>query len=404
MLTLKIALRYFFSWRRPEIAHFIAIASSVAFFGVAMSMVITLSGFNGLRNLVIEGFLWTDPDFKIVRNNERDFQLDSNLRKSLSSLKNMEFLYGAIENDIIVVKGDNFAVAKLRGVDWTYFRFPNREFPLIFGTKPQNNGEAICGASVGSALNLKENGFNRIVLYFPGKVGRTLFAEEAFTSRSFEITGVMAGEQESSGTLLLAPIDDAWEIFNSEPGQYSFLGVYVSPEADSKNIKNDIQSLLPKEFIVLDRMEQQKDVYRILRIEKLAVFIILAFIAIVASFILFGAGSLIMLEKQRSAAILLAMGFSSIRIRWVFFWWMLFVTLSGAIPGILFAVVLCYTHQKFNLISLDIAPDSPPFPVSVELMDLLNVFSILLIIAILIAGIRILGFKSQIRFFQTFKT
>jgi lipoprotein-releasing system permease protein len=57
---------------------------------------------------------------------------------------------------------------------------------------------------------------------------------------------------------------------------------------ETRRIKKEITRLLGEQYQVLDRYEQQADFFRILRIEKLLTFLLLAFILLIASFNIIG--------------------------------------------------------------------------------------------------------------------
>lgn len=397
-----LASRFLFNPGRFQTAHFIALASALAFMAVAAAMVIALSGFNGLRDLVLRGYRWSDPDLIIQASGGKPFNQDALPWAELRSMEGIRGLYAALENDALVVKSDEFAVVRVRGVDSSYF-YLNKDLPLAYGSLPVDDDQVLVGINLAEKLGLSSSEPERLTLYYPGRLGRTLFTTDAFISRSMAVSGSFLLHQEANARLVLAPLEVVRELFGTDSLSVSSVGIILADRASEKRLKNEIQHKLPPDFEVLNRMEQHKDVYKVLRIEKLAVFIVLGFIAIIASFILFGAASLVMLEKQRTAAVLAALGCSLHRLRLVFSLWILMVAGLGIILGLLtgtFLVVWQKTSPFFMLSS----DGQRPFPVSLEGSDLLLVTSFLILLAIATAVLRLMRLNPELKFFQTFKT
>ena len=84
-------------------------------------------------------------------------------------------------------------------------------------------------------------------------------------------------------------------------------------------VQEQLKATLGDNFIVENRLEQQEFLYKILNTEKLAVFLILAFIMIVATFNIVGALSMLMLDKKRDISALKSFGATQNTIQKIFF-------------------------------------------------------------------------------------
>lgn len=401
-LEFWVARRFLFNPGRFQTAHFIAVASALSFMAVAAAMAIALSGFNGLRDLVLQGYRWSDPDLKIQPVDGRSFRRDFLPWDQIQSLPDVKGIYGVLENDALAVRGQEFAVVRLRGVEASYFSL-NKEMPLVYGYLPAQADQLLVGISLAEKLGLANSEPERITLYYPGRLGRTLFTADAFTPRSMIVSGTFLLHQEANARLILAPLEAVQELFGADSLSLSYVGIILKAGASEKSVKKKIRALLPPSLEVLNRLEQQKDVYKVLRIEKLAVFIVLGFIAVIASFILFGAASLVMLEKQRSAAILTALGCPPLRLRVVFSLWIMMVAGTGIATGLLLGSLLVLWQKTAPFVRLG-SDDSRPFPVALEVSDLFLITLFLTFLALATALLRLMHFRPELKFFQTFKT
>jgi ABC-type lipoprotein release transport system permease subunit len=86
--------------------------------------------------------------------------------------------------------------------------------------------------------------------------------------------------------------------------------------------------------------------------EKWAVFLILTFILIVASFNVIGSLTMLILDKQKDIGILRSMGAGDAAIKRIFFFEGLLISLTGAFSGLLLGLLVCVLQQKFGLIKL----------------------------------------------------
>jgi lipoprotein-releasing system permease protein len=181
-------------------------------------------------------------------------------------------------------------------------------------------------------------------------------------------------------------LTEVFRVFN----EVSALEVYLEPTADLKSIQKNISQMLGSEFKVANRYQQQASLYKIMRTEKYAIFIILAFILIVATFTLIGSLSMVISEKQRDIAIYLAMGAPVSFIRKVFLYQRLWISMAGGIGGILLGAFICFLQQTFGFVKINTSGSSfviSQYPVEMQGMDFLVVFVFVIIIGIIASWI-----------------
>lgn len=107
-------------------------------------------------------------------------------------------------------------------------------------------------------------------------------------------------------------------------------------------------------FAVRDWREMNKELFSALLLEKIAMFIVLTFIVLVASFLIVSTLVMIVLEKAREIAILKSMGASSASLMKVFVVQGLIVGFGGSMLGLILGVAICLIVQRFGL---DLDPD-----------------------------------------------
>jgi lipoprotein-releasing system permease protein len=136
-------------------------------------------------------------------------------------------------------------------------------------------------------------------------------------------------------------------------------------------------------------LEQHADFYRVMAAEKWAIFLILSFILIIASFNTISSLTLLMLEKKADMKILQGLGARKVTVRQVFLWEGLLVTGTGMIAGLVLGAILCILQKEFGIIRF---PSSGSFvvdvyPVKMLLTDFLVVAGLVSAIGFLAAWI-----------------
>ena len=140
-------------------------------------------------------------------------------------------------------------------------------------------------------------------------------------------------------------------------------------------------------YKVLDRYEQQADFFRILHIEKLLTVLLLVFILLIASFNIIGSLSMLIIDKREDIRILSHMGADAPMIRRIFLLEGWFISILGAVLGLIAGVALCLGQQHFEWLKLGSGNEYiiSAYPVVVQPTDVLLVGFIVLILGFVAA-------------------
>lgn len=115
--------------------------------------------------------------------------------------------------------------------------------------------------------------------------------------------------------------------------------------------------------------------------EKLAVFMILLFILLIASFNIIGSISMLILDKKEDLSIYKAMGMTTSSIIKIFKTEGNLITLSGTLLGLVLGIIICLLQEKFGIITLgDGSYIIDAYPVKLVFNDIsIIIFTVLLI-------------------------
>jgi lipoprotein-releasing system permease protein len=150
-----------------------------------------------------------------------------------------------------------------------------------------------------------------------------------------------------------------------------------------EQIQEKVKEIAGNRFIVKNRFQQQELLYRIMKSEKWAIFLILSFILLIATFNLIGSLSMLILDKKKDIAILYSMGANEKTIKRIFRVEGMMISVFGALTGLILGALLCWVQMEFGLIRLGSEANAfivPYYPVKMEIMDFISVFGIVLAI------------------------
>jgi len=99
-------------------------------------------------------------------------------------------------------------------------------------------------------------------------------------------------------------------------------------------------------------MEMHKNLYAALKLEKMAMFIILVLIILVAAFNIVGTLIMVVNDKHKDIAILKSMGARSLSIMKIFILEGLIIGLTGTTLGILGGFLLAFLQNTYHIIAL----------------------------------------------------
>ena len=145
-------------------------------------------------------------------------------------------------------------------------------------------------------------------------------------------------------------------------------------DADISTIQTDLQDILGDSYSVESKYQQHAFLYKILNSEKLAVFIILSFILIIATFNIIGALTMLMIEKKNDIKLLFHLGASPRLVQRIFFFEGILTTAVGAISGLLLGLFIAWLQIQYGLLKMgngSFVIDS--YPVVIEAWDIVLV-------------------------------
>ena len=394
-----IARRYLISKKSVNV---INIISGVSIAGVTVgtfALVVILSVFNGLDFSIKSLFSTFDPDIKITNTTKgKAFELNSVNIESIKKTTGVSTVTPIIEEVAFLMYGNRQYFATIKGVPTNYNEVSRLDTSSItsgrFLLEANNVPYALVGQGVAYYLSVGLSFTDPIHIYTlqKGSKGRPTL-ENTFNHNTIYASGIFANQQEIDSKYVLVPFDFARELFQMED-RVSAIEVGLTKGASEDVVKDEIAHILGNQFAVKTQFEQHELFYRVMQSEKWAIFFILAFILVIASFNILGSLSMLIIDKKADIAILQSMGANQKLVRTIFLFegWM--ISLSGAFLGLIFGVLICWIQMEFGILKIPGNDGSfifSSYPVEIRFSDLVAIF-------LLVTGIGFLAAWYPIRF------
>ena len=392
-LPFYIARRYLFSKKKHNA---INIISGISVCGVALAtlaLVCTLSVFNGFQDMVAGFFTAFDPELKITIREGKVFEPQGAAFQEVRSLPEIGVWTETLEENAMVQYKDRQAMAIIKGVEDNFEELTSID-SLLYGAGEFILHDSIVDYGVLGVELISELGtglqfVDPLQVYAPKRNVRVNMANpSASFNRDYLFSpGVVfvVNQQKYDARYILTSLSFARNLFNYDT-EVSAVELKLKPGADVTAVQRKIARILGDEFVVLDRYEQQADVFRIMEIEKLISYLFLTFILMIACFNVIGSLSMLILDKKDDVVTLRSLGASDKLISRIFLFEGRLISLFGAISGIVLGLILCFIQQKFGIISLGGGGGTfvvDAYPVSVHAWDVVLIFITVLAVGFL---------------------
>lgn len=351
-LSVFIAKRYLFSKKKQNA---INIISGISVVGVAVgttALIVILSVFNGIDLLLQESTDSFTPDLVISPRTGKFARPDSAVYRGLAENGAIAYYNKVVEEKALVKYDGQLAPVTVKGVEEDYAANTQFERHVVqgnFSLKKGDTYKAAVGYGVAARLGIGLNFLTPMVFYFPDRSAgarvSALNTEYLFPSAFF------SSQQDIDGEYVITDIGFARQLFGIGD-RISKIEVKLRPDARAEEVKEGVRLLVGDDFKVEDKYELNQAFYAMMRSEKLAVFLILLFILLIASFNIVGSISMLILDKQEDLHIYKSMGMTNRGIISVFKTEGSLITLAGAAIGLAAGTALCFLQEKYGFITL----------------------------------------------------
>ena len=349
------------------------IISLVSLLGVAIgtaALILVLSVFNGFEDLILKMYNSFDPHLKITSLQGKIFEPGDIM------INNSEIVEKAyvLEEKVLLRYQEQEFIATVKGVSSSYKHLTNFDNLLVDGNYIDaytNNNVAVIGRGVAYYLSMGiGNMFDQLQIYIPNRSAKTLLnPQTAFQQGSVLPIGVFGIQSEIDAQYIITPLSFIQNLAERGSG-VSAIELKLANIDRMLKVQEQLQSQIGDEFVIKNRLQQQEFLYKILNTEKLVVFLILAFIMIIATFNIVGSLSMLILDKRSDIKIFKSFGVTEKQIKAIFLNKSILTISTGIFIGISFGLLLSILQQKYGFISMgsgSFVVDS--YPIVIKMSD-----------------------------------
>lgn len=384
----------------------INIISTISAIGIAlgcMVLVVILSVYNGFDNLIKSLYNSYSPNYIIEAAKGKSFTADEALIGKIREQESTLAIAPLVQDNIFCTYNGSQSVATLCGVDSLFLQRSRLADYIVDGSFSTGLGEingAIVSSKLAITLGIRCRFTTPLMLYYPkmrrdATAASTKASTAASTTASTAASTTAGNMQEllsilkahPSGTIQLEKSFDnglvyigigrARQLLQFKENEVSALYLYGpagrEEEAPSNSLTKRLREALGKEFVVKDRYMQNSTMYKMMRSEKIAVYLILLFVIIIVSFNIFGSISLLIIDKRGDIEILRSMGAREPLIKRVFMLQGFLISALGTLIGTALGVGLSLLQYHFEIIKLPGNFIIDHYPVEIVPQDLLYI-------------------------------
>jgi len=391
-LPFFIARRYLLSKRKKNFINVISIISVVAVAIIAASIIIVLSIFNGLGDLLHAINNSFDPEIKIVATTGKSFVVNNELMDKIKKVKGVKIVTEVIEDYAYARYNGANQVVMLKGVSDNFIdqdRIPRES--IVEGAlqlKKGGTSRALIGYGVKSALSISiDEDFYPLQLYYVknAKAG-TVDPSQLYAQKSIYPGGVFSIIQNFDESYVIVPLDFAIDLL-SYGNKRTSLEIKIEKTDEMKDVEANLQAALGDKFNVLNAEEQHQDLYRVLKLEKLFASVAAILLLVIGSINIYFSLMMLALDKKRDITVLASMGANTSLLKKVFITEGLLIATIGTTLGLIAGALVVVLQQHFSLVSMGMnSAVVDGYPVKMVFSDFAYVFFVMMAVTIIISS------------------
>ena len=384
-----IAKRYIFAKKSRNVINIISAISAIGMAIGTAALIIIMSVYNGFDSLIKSMMGNVEPDLMITPATGKVFVPEGEVYDWIYDQEAVVNMSCVLQEQVFISYDGKQGLAKARGVDWIYEEeTPLREH-LVEGEFRLHKGDiplAAVGASLAYELSLSPRFLAPIEIYFPSR-DRKISTSNPFASlESIKVwpSCTFAVNADIDSELIILPIEKMRELLEYDD-EVSAIELRLAPGTGEKEVarlQEDISARLGSGFNVKDRFQQNEALYKMMKYEKAAIYMILLFVIIIIAFNIFGSLSMLIIEKKSDIETLRSLGAQDSLIRKIFVLEGWLISLIGMGSGLVIGVAFALMQQHFGFIKMPGHFTVQAYPIIISFSDIL----------LTMAGVAVIGY------------
>ncbi|MBX3164920.1 MAG: ABC transporter permease [Bacteroidetes bacterium] len=387
-VSLYIARRYLISKKSNNAINIISWISIIAIAVTTGALIVILSAMNGLTGVVANLYNAFEPDIKITSATGKYFSADEHFIQKVKNVAGVNIVSQTLSDKALIKNIDKQTLVSVKGIDENFNKITQIDSAIIegtFGLNDKQSPKILLGRGIANQIQVSMHVFsNEVSLYSPVR-GKTssLNPDDNLNQIYCTPSGIFSLNDDLDFQFAFVNLETAKKLFDI-PDQISALEI-ACEKGKTEQAQKALQEILGEDFIVKNRYQLNDTLFKSLETEKLATFIILAFILVIATFNIIGALTMLIIEKRKDIKTLYSMGANLRLIRSIFMREGLLITGIGAVIGLLLGLFVCWLQLQFHLVKFGDDFVVPYYPIVLQAKDFIKIFALIMLIGFLAA-------------------
>ena len=387
-----IAKRYLFAKKSHNVINIISAISAIGMAVGTAALIIILSVYNGFDSLIKSMMGNVEPDLLITPATGKVFVPEGDTYDWIYDQPSVKNMCCVLQEQVFINYDNQQGLAIAKGVDWIYEEESPLRDHIREGNLTLHRGDvplAAVGAGLAYEMGINPRFISPIEIYFPSRTDRISMANPTASLKDIDVwpSCTFAVSSDIDSRLMILPIEKMRELLDYTD-EVSAIEIRVTEGTDTKEIarlQKEISERLGTGFKVKDRFQQNESLYKMMKYEKAAIYMILIFVIIIIAFNIFGSLSMLIIEKKDDIQTLRSLGAQEKIIKRIFVLegWM--ISLVGMASGLIVGVGFSLLQQHFGFIKMPGHFLVQAYPVILSPWDILLTAAGVTIIGYLIA-------------------
>ena len=320
-----IAKRYLFAKKSHNVINIISAISAIGMAIGTAALIIILSIYNGFDSLIKSMMGSIEPDILITPANGKVFIPEGETYDWIYDQPSVKNMCCILQEQVFINYDGQQGLALAKGVDWIYEEESPLRDHIRDGSFTLHRGDiplAAVGAGLAYEMSINPRFLSPIEIYFPSRTGRISMSNPTASLENVDVwpSCIFSVNSEVDSRMMILPIDTMRELLDYTD-EVSAVEIRVMEGTSSKEVEHlirEISGRLGPEFKVKDRFQQNESLYKMMKYEKAAIYMILIFVVIIIAFNIFGSLSMLIIEKKDDIRTLRSLGATDKLIRRIF--------------------------------------------------------------------------------------
>ena len=263
-LPLFIANRYLLAKKSHNLINIITWISILGISVGAFALIVVLSAFNGLEQVISTMNNRLAPDLQIAPTKGKTVDLATFPLSQLQDIQGVEHVIPTITEDALFRATDKQHIGQVKGVGVEYQNIA-RLNEIIYGNDglqladEEEHSFAVPGAGVAWYLGINAHDpYAMLRVYVPKRGNASMMSlENSFNSDVLTVRSVFSTEQEQDEQLVLVPFDWLSELLEYEQ-KANNVELFLAPNADINKVKRETKAVIGEDFTVKNQNNKKR--------------------------------------------------------------------------------------------------------------------------------------------------